>query len=440
MVNRITPPTLVHMLVNRRAVLSAGIAMVIGPFTGAGHGLLFTPGRRLRPAERPAAYHRRVVEIVGRGLRPSAEHPGHPRYAGAVALTAVDGVITTHVAVGDALRYGPGPAELPTAQRVAMRTDSVFDLASLTKVFTSLVSLRLVEGRLLDLAAPVGFYLPDFRGRDKAAVTVSMLLAHTSGAPAGINVTGCPDVASRRSAIVAEPLRDRPGTRFVYSDINLMLLGLIVEAISGYPLDELVRLLIVAPLGLRDTGFRPLSWLPEAEWPRLVATETTCPLGVVHDGNARSLSGVAGHAGLFSTAHDLAVVCQMLINGGEYGGHRLLGEPTVRAMLTDVNRGLPAADPGRVGRTSAHGLGVDLDQPWYMGRLASPSTFGHTGFTGTSFAVDPARRATLVLLTNRIHPRAEWGAVNATRAALGDVLAVIVAPAPGAAWHSGRHD
>src|SRR5262245_13183968 len=193
-----------------------------------------------------------------RGLRPSAEHPAHPRYAGAVALTAVDGEITTHVAVGDAVRYGPGPVEL--ARPVAIRPDSVFDLASLTKVFTALVSLRLVDGGLLDLAAPVGFYLPGFRGGHKPAVTVRMLLAHTSGEPGGIKVTGRPDLESRRAAVVAEPLRDQPGTRFVYSDINMLLLGQIVEAITGYRLDELVRLLIVEPLRLRDTGFRPLSW------------------------------------------------------------------------------------------------------------------------------------------------------------------------------------
>jgi CubicO group peptidase (beta-lactamase class C family) len=396
---------------SRRALFGGGLAAGTGALLGG----------------TPPHLRERVVDLLTKGLRPSRDHPRHPRYAGAVALTAVDGVISTQVAVGDAVRYdverhGPGPVELPPSQRVAMQPDSVFDLASLTKVFTALVSLRLVDGGLLDLAAPVGFYLPGFRGGDKPAVTVRMLLAHTSGEPGGINVTGRPDVESRRAAVVAAPLLDRPGTRFVYSDVNLMLLGQIVEAITGYPLDELVRLLVVEPLRLRDTGFRPLSWLPEAEWSRLVATETSCPLGVVHDPNARSLGGVAGHAGIFSTARDLAVVCQALINHGEYGGRRILREATVRAMLTNVNRGLPAADPGGIGRTSAHGLGVDLDQPWYMGRLASPVTFGHTGFTGTSFAVDPSRRLTVVLLTNRVHPSAAWGAVNPTRAALASIV------------------
>jgi CubicO group peptidase (beta-lactamase class C family) len=237
-------------------------------------------------------------------------------------------------------------------------------------------------------------------------------------------VTGRRDITARRAAIAAEPLRRgaQPGKLFVYSDINLMLLGLIAERVTGHSLDQLVRNEITAPLGLQDTGFRARAWHSTADWrARLVATEGR-PRGVVHDGNALSLGGVSGHAGLFSTAHDLAVVCQMLINGGEYGGHRILQERTVRAMLTDVNRGLPADDSTHVGRTSAHGLGVDLNQPWYMGRLASPVTFGHTGFTGTGFVVDPARRAALVLLTNRVHPSSQWGVVNATRAALGTIL------------------
>jgi CubicO group peptidase (beta-lactamase class C family) len=186
-----------------------------------------------------------------------------------------------------------------------------------------------------------------------------------------------------------------------------------------------VRELVTGPLGLRDTGFRPLTWLSPADArARLVATATHRRRGAVHDPNAYALGGVAGHAGLFSTAHDLAVACQTLVNGGEYAGRRLLAESTVRGMLTDRNRGVPP------GRAAAHGLGVDLDQPWYMGRLASPVTFGHTGFTGTSLVVDPARRAVLVVLTNRIHPSARVAGVNPMRRELAGVLADALPPAP----------
>jgi CubicO group peptidase (beta-lactamase class C family) len=143
----------------------------------------------------------------------------------------------------------------------------------------------------------------------------------------------------------------------------------------------------------------------------------------VHDDIAAALGGVAGHAGVFSTAADLGVVGQLLIDGGEHKGVRILSEPTVRRMLADANRGLPAVDPQRPHRTSAHGLGVELNQPWFMGKLAGPLTFGHTGFTGTSLVVDPVRRLQLVLLTNRAHPDWTWADPDPVRVAVADALA-----------------
>jgi CubicO group peptidase (beta-lactamase class C family) len=185
---------------------------------------------------------------------------------------------------------------------------------------------------------------------------------------------------------------------------------------------------LIEPLGLRETGFKPLEWLSPADRAtRLVATDARSNRGllrgVVHDQVADALGGVAAHAGLFSTATDLAVLGQLLINGGEYNGTRLLGEETVRLMLTNVNAGLPAIDADRPGRSATHGLGVELDQPWFMGRLAAPLTFGHTGFTGTSLLVDPNRRLVLVLLTNRAHPNWSWGNPDKPRAAVADTLA-----------------
>jgi CubicO group peptidase (beta-lactamase class C family) len=125
---------------------------------------------------------------------------------------------------------------------------------------------------------------------------------------------------------------------------------------------------------------------------------------------------------------DVAVIGQLLLNGGEYGGVRVLAAETTRKALTDVNVGLPARDrENRAGR-AAHGLGVELNQAWYMGRLAGPQTYGHTGFTGTSLVVEPTRRLVLVLLTNRVHPDRTWGGVNETRVAVANVLADAIAP------------
>ncbi len=162
---------------------------------------------------------------------------------------------------------------------------------------------------------------------------------------------------------------------------------------------------------MHDTGYRP----PRAVWPRVAATEYQpwtgrgIVRGTVHDENAYHLGGVAGHAGVFSTARDLAVLGQALLNGGGYGPARVLGEPWVRRMLADHNAGL---GPG-----TARGLGWQLNQPDWMGELATPTAFGHTGFTGTSLVADPANGALLVLLSNRVHPTRERSNGNALRRA-----------------------
>jgi CubicO group peptidase (beta-lactamase class C family) len=440
--------------VHRRTFLGAGAATAAAVLTGCGSasptspgfappvtpvpeaaaatsaaGLVFTSGRTLRRAETAPAYGAGVRDTIARYLKPTPDHPQHPFYAGAVALVNVDGDIMMHEAVGDALRYNTGPVELAPSKRVAMRTDSIFDLASITKVFTSLLVLQLAEQGLVDLTAPVARYLPEFQGPGKAAVTLTMLLAHTSGLPDGITLSTKPTVSARRAAITAMPLvKDAvPGDTFRYSDTNLLVLGLLVEKITGQPLDVVMRQALIGPLGLRDTGFKPLEWsTPPGE--RLVATDATpgrgLLRGVVHDPNAHALGGVAGHAGLFSTSTDLAILGQMLVNGGEYGGKRVLSEETVRKMLVNVNPGIPAIDPEqRPTRTAAHGLGVELNQSWFMGRLGSSLTFGHTGFTGTSIVVDPARRVALVLLTSRAHPDWHWAKVDGVRAEVADVVA-----------------
>ena len=400
---------------------------------GAGSPVSPAPVSPARGQVLSAPYSGRLVDTLRRYLAPTPENPRHPGYAGAVVLVAVNGAVTTHAAVGHALRYGAGAVELPGAKRVEMRPDSVFDVASVTKVFTTLVALRQVERGRLDLSAPVVEYLPAFDGPGKPAVTVSMLLAHTSGLPVGPSIsaiTKLPDVPARWAAIVATPLAAgvAPGSLFRYTSTGLLVLQQILEKITGTPLDQLVRRELTDPLGLRDTGFNPLRWLSLADRAaRLVATDAHTSRGllrgVVHDDIANALGGVAGSAGLFTTAADLAVIGQLLLGGGQYGGKRLLAEATVRRMMVNLNAGLPALDDIHPGRSSSHGLGVELDQPWFMGRMTSATTFGHTGFTGCELVVEPRRRLVLVLLTNRAHPDWTWADPDPTRVAIANVLA-----------------
>jgi CubicO group peptidase (beta-lactamase class C family) len=396
------------------------------PVATAPADLVFSPGRTLRTAGSPASYGEQLMAVARRYQSPTSDNPAHATHPGAVVLVAVDGEITVHGATGDAVRYRQGPVELPVAQRVPMRPDSVFDLASITKVFTSLLVLRQIDRGTVSPDAAVATYLPQFTGGRKAEVTVSMLLAHTSGLPVGLELGKARD----RSAVLTTPLLPGavPGRTFRYSSMSMLVLGQLVEKVSGRGLADLVASELTGPLGLRETGFKPLGWLSASDRAsRLVATDARSDRGLlrgtVHDQVADAMGGVAGHAGLFGTASDLAVVGQMLINGGEYNGVRLLSEQTVRLMLTNVNAGKPAIDADRPGRSATHGLGVELDQTWFMGKLARPLTFGHTGFTGTSLLVDPAKRLTLILLTNRAHPNWTWGNPDNPRAAVANTLA-----------------
>jgi CubicO group peptidase (beta-lactamase class C family) len=393
-----------------------------------------TPASPSPPATTGAAaaapYEARLTATLRRYLGRTPDNPGHPTYAGAVALVMVDGRVTVHTAVGHALRYGAGPVELPAARRVAMRTDSVFDLASVTKVYTAVLLLQQVERGRIELDAPVAGYLPGFTGAGKDAVTVRMLLTHTSGLRVGADVAGLSGAAARRAAVLATPLvrGARPGATFRYSSVGLMVAAQLVEKATGGSLDAALRAGITGPLGLRDTGFRPLAWLTAAdEARRLVATDARSSRGllrgVVHDDVAHRMGGAAGSAGIFATAADVAAVGQALLAGGTHRGRRILAAGTVGQMLTNANRGLPAIDPERPGRPSDHGLGVTLRQPWFMGRLSGAATFGHTGFTGTSLLVEPRRRLVLVLLTNRAHPNWSWADPDPMRAAVANVLA-----------------
>lgn len=318
--------------------------------------------------------------LVTQGTAASA---GGRAYPGAVGLMVAGGAVVGEVVAGSALRFSSDGVELPPDERVAMRRDTVFDLASVTKLFTAIAAMQLVEGGLLSLDEPVAQHLPEFANGTRGFVTVRHLLQHTSGLPAErLLWRNHPDAASRLDAALREPLESAPGARRRYSDLGMIALGELVTRCRRHPLDQMVRDRITYPLGMHDTGYGPVD--PR----RAAATEiqTAPPRGLVrgevHDENAWALGGVAGHAGLFSTADDLALLAQALIDGGAQG---VLKAETIELMVGE-------------------GLGFEVDQPSFMGDLAGPYTAGHTGFTGTSLVVDLDRRVAAVLLTNRVHP------------------------------------
>lgn len=364
-----------------------------------------------------------------------APEDGHPLYPGAVALMGYRGKVVARDASGYAVLYADAETKLPAAQRVPMKTDTIFDLASVSKLFTSLVAVQLIEEGALDLDAPVADYLPEFAAADKGSVTIRMLLTHTSGFPPFLPLwSDYPDPASRIQAVMDAELVDPPGTVYTYSDLNMITLGVVVERLRGKPLDEVVAERITQPLGMADTGYNP------QDVERTAATEyQTTPArgmvrGEVHDENAWSLGGVAGHAGVFSTADDLAILCQTILNGGTFRGHRILAPQSVASLITNVNQAFPGDD---------HGLGFELNQRWYMEGMTAPQTAGHTGYTGTSIVIDTAAKSFAILLTNRVHPSRDWGSINPARRdwAQGLALSQPVTPTTGrTAWQSGLSD
>ena len=367
-----------------------------------------------------------------------APSPTRPMYAGGVVLAGHDGYVVQRAAAGYALRYADGAGtELPPDQWVPMRTDSIFDLASVSKLFTSIALVQQVQAGRIDLDRTVASYLPAFAANGKQDVTVRQLLTHTSGFPAWLPLwSAYPTPEARIQAVYDAKLVNAPGTAYLYSDLNMITAGKLVELVTGSTLDEVVHDRITAPLGMTDTGYNP----PASELDRIAATEyqTAPPRGMVrgsvHDENAWALNGVAGHAGVFSTADDLAVLAQTIVNGGSYGDTRILSEASVDALLRNENTEFPA---------NSHGLGFELDQRFYMDAMATPGTAGHTGYTGTSIVIDRASKSFVILLTNRVHPSRGWGSNNVARRAVARdmALAVPVRPQEGrTAWFSGLGD
>jgi uncharacterized protein YbbC (DUF1343 family)/CubicO group peptidase (beta-lactamase class C family) len=299
--------------------------------------------------------------------------------------------------------------------REPMSVDTVFDLASLTKVVATATSIMiLVERGKVRLADPVSLYIPELKGENREKITIEHLLTHRSGYAPDFDLrerwTGYDEAIKR---LVSEPLRSTPGTRFVYSDIGFIALGEVVRRVSGMTLDQFAKKNIFLPLRMNNTSFVP----NRALQPRIAPTEKrrgqmsylgdsaenagadgdVWLRGQVHDPTSYRMNGVAGHAGLFSTADDLFIYCQMILNGGQYNGVRVLSPLTI-AEMTRPRLVTPAG--------GTRGLGWDINTSFSTnrGELFPLGSFGHTGFTGTSIWIDPASEMFVVFLSNRVHP------------------------------------
>jgi uncharacterized protein YbbC (DUF1343 family)/CubicO group peptidase (beta-lactamase class C family) len=326
-----------------------------------------------------------------------------------IAAKAAPGVVVV-VGRGDQTLYEKAfglraivPAEEP------MTLDTVFDLASLTKVVgtTTAVMTLIDEGRLR-LNDTVASYIPGFDRYGKGGITIRHLMTHVSGLRPDVDLHPWSGYDAAIQLAIDEVPTSAPGERFVYSDINYFVLGDIVQRITGQSLDAYLKARVFGPLGMSETGYLPAKTLV----PRIAPTERcaeqdawpckrpdAAPLrGVVHDPTARRMGGIAGHAGLFSTAHDLQLFARMLLGKGKLGNVRVLSEAAVRTMTS------PQTPPGMA---AVRGLGWDIDTSYSSNRgdlFPVGTSYGHTGFTGTSLWIDPTSDSYVIFLSSRLHP------------------------------------
>jgi uncharacterized protein YbbC (DUF1343 family)/CubicO group peptidase (beta-lactamase class C family) len=352
---------------------------------------------------------------------------GNKRLPGAVVLVSRKGRVVWRKSYGE---------RVVEPVRETMTPDTIFDVASLTKVVATTTSIMiLVERGKVRLSDPVSLYIPELKGEGRERITIEQLLTHVSGYAPDFDLrerwTGYDEAIKR---LIREPLRNPPGTRFTYSDIGFITLGEVVARVSGMPLDRFAQKNIFGPLHMVNTGFRPspslkariaptekrrgqLSYLGDSA-ASIGADGETWLRGEVHDPTSYRMKGVAGHAGLFSTANDLAIYCQMILNGGSYGGVRVLAPLTVAEMTR----------PRIVSATGAtRGLGWDMNTSFSTnrGELFPLGSFGHTGFTGTSLWIDPASDMFVVFLSNRVHPDGK-GDVGPLRGRVASIVAASV--------------
>jgi CubicO group peptidase (beta-lactamase class C family) len=326
-------------------------------------------------------------------------------YPGAYAIIGTADRVLARVSVGQ-LDVSPSP--VPDAE-------TLWDLASLTKVVaTTSAVMQLVEQGRVELDAPVQRYLPAFVGAGKERVTIRHLLTHSSGMPSWRPLyKEAPTADTARLFVLATPLDTAAGVRYVYSDLGAILLGLVVERVSGEPLDQYVQRHVLAPLGMTSTMYLPPAALAARAAPTEIDPWRQRHLrGEVHDENAHALGGVSGHAGLFGTATDLSRLARAYLKGGVLDGQRVWADSTIRLFTARQD---PAVSHRALGWETPSGTNS-------AGHRMSARAFGHTGFTGTSFWVDPEAGVYVILLTNRVNPTRERSGIGTVRAALADAV------------------
>jgi uncharacterized protein YbbC (DUF1343 family)/CubicO group peptidase (beta-lactamase class C family) len=330
------------------------------------------------------------------------------KFPGAVVIVGHDGRIVFHRAYGNRSR-DPAPE--------AMSEDTIFDVASLTKVLaTAPAVMELYQQDRFRLNDPVATYLPEFAANGKQDITIRQLLTHYSGLPADLSLEEAwmGKQEAYRRAFAAVPV-SAPGAQFRYSDLNFIVLGALVEKLSGLTLDQYVTERVVKPLGLKHT-----SYLPPEQWhDRIAPTQYEHGVmlrGLVHDPTSRRMGGVAGHAGLFSTAGDVAIYAQNLLN-------RLAGRPSRFPLQRLTLEKMTIPEQPATG-TALRGLGWDIESPFSgnRGELLPVGSFGHTGFTGTSIWMDPTSDTYVVMMANAVYPDGPTG-ITAIRGAVANAAA-----------------
>jgi serine-type D-Ala-D-Ala carboxypeptidase len=360
-------------------------------------------GRGQAAASDVVEYASLVDAVLARGI----EAGGFP--GAAVAFGTRDSVL---------LLGGAGRAAWDTDARPVSARGMRYDLASLTKVVaTASAVMVLVDDGRIGLDDRVARHLPEFAGGGRDGITIRDLLMHRAGLPAGPYLRGADTPAETRRAVLRTPLAYRPRSRTLYSDVGPIVLALLAERVAGEPFDRLVQRRIFQPLRMGTTGFRP------AAGPAVAPTAPGD--AAVHDPNARRLGGIAGHAGLFSTAADLARFARTLLRGGELDGVRIFREETVAAFTTRQADGRP------LGWDSCVGGGR-------CGLRMSDAAFGHTGFTGTSLWLDPEQGVFVIVLTNAVLAPHAYDPMAVLADVRADVADLAVCAAAGAGVPSPR--
>lgn len=414
------------------------LTTVLAPLTGAiqqddalRYGTPESVGMLSKPLEDMVANLTRFTEARNWGTKTSNQTV--PIEPGGTTLVAHNGVIVSHFALGKRNLWeavnGSRGTMLPPGERENATIDTIYDMASLTKLYTTIAGLRCIDQGLITLNGTVASYLPDFAANGKESITILQLLTHTSGFAAdpevGLWMPQYPTYESRVEQILNETLQNAPGSTFLYSDINFMTMMLVIEQVTGKKLDDVVHE-YTSLLGMEDTFFNRgnvegsdfpfYNRMATQEFQEVVLGEEEPqrpqPVrGTVHDENAWGLNGVSGHAGLFSTVLDTAKFCQMILNNGTYGGKRILSQESVDLIFTNFN--------ARFGTDAYHGVGFELDQYYTAGPMANLLSASHTGYTGTSLVIDRASNTLFLHFANRVHPSRNWSSNNIVRETLG---------------------